>query len=63
MWTAQDVFEGRRGAARHYVDAVNAKDIEGILRLYAPDAVVYDPVGLPDVSSEGRSRCSDSTMG
>lgn len=30
-----------------YIDAYNAKDLDGIIALFAPDAVVVDPVGTP----------------
>ncbi|MBI4985224.1 MAG: nuclear transport factor 2 family protein [Rhodocyclales bacterium] len=34
-----------------YIDRFNARDVSGILALYAPDAVVEDPVGSSSVPS------------
>lgn len=34
-----------KAAMRHYVEALNAGDLEGVLALYADDATVEDPVG------------------
>ncbi|WP_239482042.1 steroid Delta-isomerase [Pseudomonas insulae] len=46
----------RRRMAR-YVELVDAGDIDGILALYAADAVVEDPVGTPPlVGSEAIAR-------
>lgn len=33
-----------RDMVRRYVDALNAKDLEGILAVYAEDAEVHDPI-------------------
>ncbi|MBO9723899.1 MAG: nuclear transport factor 2 family protein [Novosphingobium sp.] len=34
-----------KAALDAYVDRINAGDVEGILALFAPDAVIEDPVG------------------
>lgn len=37
--------DGMEGAVKAYVARYNAADIDGIVALFAPDAVVEDPVG------------------
>ncbi|WP_068825918.1 steroid Delta-isomerase [Pseudomonas sp. BMS12] len=39
--------EAKRAAMQRYVERVDAGDIDGILALYADDAIVEDPVGTP----------------
>lgn len=46
-------FETRCAVARSYIAAVNAGDVEAILFLYAPDAIVQDPVGLENREFHG----------
>lgn len=42
--TQEEKVEHYRNAARSYVEAVNNKDLDAILALYAEDAQVHDPV-------------------
>jgi steroid delta-isomerase len=42
--------------ARRYVAAVNGKDLDGILALYADDAEVHDPVGKRTISGKAALR-------
>jgi steroid delta-isomerase len=44
-----------RAALRDYVDRVNAKDVEGILALFAEDGVVTDPYGGTRHNIKGKS--------
>jgi steroid delta-isomerase len=46
-------FEARCGIARRYIAAVNARDVEAILSLYAPNALVQDPTGRGDREFRG----------
>jgi steroid delta-isomerase len=39
-----------RAALQAYVDALNAKDLAGVVALYAEDATLEDPVGGPALS-------------
>lgn len=36
-----------QAVVHRYIQALNASDLEGIVSLYAPDAVIEDPVGSP----------------
>ncbi|HSB96088.1 MAG TPA: nuclear transport factor 2 family protein [Spongiibacteraceae bacterium] len=45
MPTAQQIAQ----VFQNYVDAMSAGDVETIVSMYAPDAVVQDPVGSPAV--------------
>jgi len=51
--TDEDLFQSRCATARRFIDAVNAGDVDAILSLYAPDALVQDPVGRPDREFQG----------
>ena len=37
--------ETKRAAMQAYIDTMNAGDLAGVVKLYAPDATVEDPVG------------------
>ena len=37
--------ESKRAAMQAYIDTMNAGDLAGVVKLYAPDATVEDPVG------------------
>lgn len=43
--TQEEKVARYRRVAHTYIDAVNRKDLDGILGLFATDAVVHDPVG------------------
>ncbi|HSV78692.1 MAG TPA: nuclear transport factor 2 family protein [Ramlibacter sp.] len=49
----EELFESRCATARRYIDAVNARDVAAVLSLYAPDAVVQDPVGRAEREFRG----------
>jgi len=49
----EELFESRCATARRYIDAVNAGDVATILSLYAPDALIQDPVGRPEREFRG----------
>ena len=36
-----------REALQRYIDAINARDTEAVVALYADDATIEDPVGTP----------------
>lgn len=36
-----------KAALQAYVDRINAGDADGVLALFAPDAVIEDPIGTP----------------
>jgi len=42
----------RKAVVLEYFERVNAGDIDGLVKLFSPDAVVADPVGTPPVSGE-----------
>lgn len=52
----EEKIECYRNAVRHYVEAVNSKDLEGILALYAEDAQVHDPIFHRDFSGKAALR-------
>lgn len=41
-----------RAALQAYVDRINARDPGGVVALFAPDAVIEDPVGSPPKTGE-----------
>ncbi len=43
-------------AMQNYIDCFNRDDLEGILSLYAEDAVVEDPAGSELGAGQGRDR-------
>lgn len=45
-----------KAALQRYIDAFNARDVEGIVALYAPDATVEDPVGKDRLQGHERIR-------
>lgn len=49
----EELFESRCATARSYIEAVNAGEVAAILGLYAPEAIVEDPVGRPDRKFSG----------
>ncbi|BAG22901.1 nuclear transport factor 2 family protein [Streptomyces griseus] len=42
----------RKATVLEYFERVNAKDLDGVVKLFATDAVVADPVGAPPVAGE-----------
>ncbi|MEU7751233.1 nuclear transport factor 2 family protein [Micromonospora sp. NPDC049101] len=42
----------RKAVVLEYFERVNAGDIDGLMKLFSPDAVIADPVGIPLVSGE-----------
>jgi len=46
-----------RIALQRYVDAINARDTEAVVQLYADDATIEDPVGSPPI--RGRAAIAD----
>jgi steroid delta-isomerase len=53
-WNAPDSDDPVRVAARRSLEAVAAGDVEAWLAVYAPDAVVEDPVGPSMFDPEGK---------
>jgi ketosteroid isomerase-like protein len=53
-WNAPDSDHPGRVAARRSLNAVAAKDLDAWLAVYAPDAVVEDPVGPSMFDPEGK---------
>ncbi|ANI79631.1 MULTISPECIES: steroid Delta-isomerase [Sphingobium] len=41
-----------RATLQAYVDRINAGDRDGVLTLFAPDAIIEDPLGSPPKSGE-----------
>lgn len=41
--------EQMRAALQRYVDAINARDTDAVVALYAQDATIEDPVGTPPI--------------
>ena len=39
-----------REALQRYIDAINARDTQAVVALYADDATVEDPVGTPPIA-------------
>ena len=51
-----------KAALQAYVDRINAGDLEGVLALFAPGAVIEDPVGSPPKTGEDLPRWFADTM-
>lgn len=49
----------QRDALRRYVDAVNRKDVDAIVALFAPDGAVEDPYGGTRHNIKGRGEIRD----
>ncbi|MER5782840.1 nuclear transport factor 2 family protein [Streptomyces mobaraensis] len=46
----------RKQRALEHSRRINAGDVDAVLELYAPDAVLEDPVGLPPLTGHGELR-------
>jgi steroid delta-isomerase len=51
-----------RSAAEAYIDKVNHRDLEGLVALFAPDAVVLHPVGVFEGTNAVKSFYDDNIL-
>jgi ketosteroid isomerase-like protein len=48
--------EAVRGAVEAYYAAITARDVDALLRMYAPGSAMRDPVGIPPATDDATRR-------